>query len=346
MSGEFQIVHGRVEDILPLLPDNYFDGVLCDPPYGLKFQGKRWDYKVPSAEAWAHVLRVCKPGAYLMAFGGPKTYHRVVCNIEDAGWEIRDYVEWIFGTGQAKSAPEEMTAKGYRSNLSPGHEPICVARKPLEGTLAENFARWGTGCLAVDNGANERGNWPKNVVLDEDAAAELDALIGERPSTLTGRADPTKTHENPGDNGGTSWFGGGNSKVYADSGGPSRFFYRAKVSRKERDMGCEDLPIIGGGAATGRKEGQEGLKNGRAGAGRTGNVRNNHPTLKPVALTTWLATLLLPPGPGRNLLVPFAGTGSEMAGGLRAGWSTVLGIEMEAPYIPIATRRIPALQTV
>lgn len=333
-----------MEDILQLFPDNTFDAAMCDPPYGFKFQGKKWDYQVPSAEQWAHLLRVCKPGAYLASFGGPKTYHRVACNIEDGGWEIRDMVPWIFGTGQAKSAPEAATQKGYRSNLAPGQEPICIARKPLEGTLTENFARWGTGCLAIDDGRNDRGNWPKNLVLDDETAAELDEWIGERPSTLTGRADPTKTHENPGDNGGTSWFGGGNSRVYADSGGPSRFFYCAKVNRKERDIGCDDLPIIGGGEATGRKEGQAGLKNGRAGAGRTGNVRNNHPTLKPVSLTTWLAKLLKPPGEGRNIIVPFAGTGSEMAGALRAGWTTVLGIEMGAEYIPIANRRIPALQ--
>ncbi len=341
---EFQIVHGRMEDILRLLPDNVFDAILCDPPYGYKFQGKKWDYQVPPVDQWTEALRVLKPGGYLAACGGPRTYHRLVVNIEDSGFEIRDYIEWIYGSGQVKSTPEAMTAPGYRPALAPGHEPICLARKPLEGTLAQNFARWGTGCLAIDNGRGEGGRWPKNVALDEDAAAELDSLVGECPSTLTGRADPDETHDNPGHNDGQSWFGGGDSRVYADSGGPSRFFYVAKCNRKERDLGCDDLPLVSPGAATARKDGQAGLKNGRAGAGRTRGVRNFHPTVKPVALTTWLATLLLPPGPGRNLLVPYSGSGSEVAGGLRAGWSSVLGIEMEAAYIPIATRRITALQ--
>ena len=90
-------------EVLRSEPDNSFDGVLCDPPYGLSFMGKKWDYDVPSVELWREVLRVLKPGAPLLAFGGTRTYHRMVVAIEDAGFEIRDQLAWMYGSGFPKS---------------------------------------------------------------------------------------------------------------------------------------------------------------------------------------------------------------------------------------------------
>jgi DNA modification methylase len=89
--------------ILPTLPDNSVDSVVTDPPYGLSFMGKKWDYDVPSVEIWREVFRVLKPGGHLLAFGGTRTYHRLVVAIEDAGFEIRDQVQWIYGQGFPKS---------------------------------------------------------------------------------------------------------------------------------------------------------------------------------------------------------------------------------------------------
>lgn len=437
----YQIVHAKMEEICKALPDNTFDGLLCDPPYGLKFMNKKWDYDVPTTAQWREVYRVMKPGAYLVAFGGTRTYHRMVCAIEDAGFDIRDQLAWIYGSGMPKSmnaskqadktagvtrpviGPDPNAARrnvntpktqgiigqfngpqncpvtgdvtelakefhGYGTGLKPCLEPIVLARKPFSGSLILNLGAWGTGCLNIDgsrieyaseadrialaagvenvrarggvrdnswkntsdlsgaNPAHDAGRWPGNVIFDEDTAALLDALVGDRPSTLSGRADPSVVHDNPGDNGGASWFGGGNSRVYADNGGPSRFFYVAKANRKERDLGCESLPAKTGGEATGRTDGSIGTQNPRAGAGRTGGSRNTHPTVKPVALTEWLARLILPPGGNRSLFVPFAGVGSEMAGGLRAGWTSVLGAESDPEnegFIQIANLRIPAL---
>jgi site-specific DNA-methyltransferase (adenine-specific) len=79
------------------------DAIVCDPPYGLSFMGKGWDHGVPGVEFWAEALRVAKPGAHLLAFGGTRTYHRLACAIEDAGWEIRDCVMWVYGSGFPKS---------------------------------------------------------------------------------------------------------------------------------------------------------------------------------------------------------------------------------------------------
>ena len=84
-------------------PGDGFDGILCDPPYGLSFMGRQWDRGVPSSEVWRRLLDRCKPGAHLLAFGGTRTFHRLTCAIEDAGWEIRDCMMWLYGTGFPKS---------------------------------------------------------------------------------------------------------------------------------------------------------------------------------------------------------------------------------------------------
>ena len=85
------------------LPDNSVDAIVTDPPYGLSFMGKKWDYDVPSIEIWCECFRVLKPGGYLLSFAGTRTQHRMACNIEDAGFEIRDMIAWIYGSGFPKS---------------------------------------------------------------------------------------------------------------------------------------------------------------------------------------------------------------------------------------------------
>lgn len=85
------------------IPDGYVDSIITDPPYALEFMGKGWDKVLPSVDIWKEALRVAKPGAILMAFGGTRTYHRLTCSIEDAGWEIRDCMMWMYGSGFPKS---------------------------------------------------------------------------------------------------------------------------------------------------------------------------------------------------------------------------------------------------
>lgn len=92
-----------MEEILPTLSADSVDSIVCDPPYGLSFMGKKWDYDVPSVNQWKEAYRVLKPGGHLLSFGGTRTYHRMVVNIEDAGFEIRDQIMWVYGTGFPKS---------------------------------------------------------------------------------------------------------------------------------------------------------------------------------------------------------------------------------------------------
>jgi DNA modification methylase len=97
------LLHGDCLEVLRGMPDNSVDSVVTDPPYGLSFMGKRWDYDVPSEDVWRECLRVLKPGGYLLAFAGTRTQHRMAVRIEDAGFEIRDMIAWVYGSGFPKS---------------------------------------------------------------------------------------------------------------------------------------------------------------------------------------------------------------------------------------------------
>lgn len=408
---QYEVVHGSVLDVLRGFRDSCFDACMCDPPYGFRFMGKSWDYAVPSVETWAEVLRVLKPGAPLVAFGGSRTYHRLAVGIEDAGFELRDCLMWLYGKGFPKSQDVskaidknaghwrgragdvtsgnnalerpnyERTPKGdpitaawagYGTALKPAHEPIVLARKPLDGTVVQNVARWGVGGLDIDGcrigtagGGNscpggdlckcqtdgrsyaptqhptrregDFGRWPANLILDEEAGALLDASVGDRPSR------PSVTRNG----GGGGMLPGAPLKGvprpdsgYSDSGGPSRFFYCTKVSTKEREAGCEHLALRSAGEVTDSNEDDARLDSPRTGAGRTGGARNYHPTLKPLSLTTWLGRLIKPPTTSGACLVPFSGAGSEMIGAALAGWPMVGGIEQDAEYIQIARARL------
>lgn len=290
---------------LAVFPENRFDSCVTDPPYELGFMGKKWDASgiAFSVDLWRAVLRVLKPGAHLLAFGGTRTAHRMACAIEDAGFEIRDDLHWFYGTGfpKSKTAASGMP-EGQGTALKPAHEPVYLARKPLVGTLEKNIAAFGTGGLQIDacriwrapddtsgwsqtgSGASENramsganyarapkpdapGRWPANVLLDEQAAAELDKQSGAWDGTRTKAKAGSVAF---------SKYGGADlveKPREGDSGGASRFFYVAKPGRKERDAGCDHLPARSGGEATDREDDSAGVANPRAGAGRTGGKK-------------------------------------------------------------------------
>lgn len=157
---------GDCRELLRTVPDNSIDSAVMDPPYELTsarpggrspatqgkvmkgFMGMQWDGSGVAfqVETWAEVYRVLKPGAHLLAFSGARTYHRMACAIEDAGFEIRDQIMWIYGSGMPKGGNRD----GKGTCLKPAHEPIVVARKPLIGTVAMNEARYGTGAINID----------------------------------------------------------------------------------------------------------------------------------------------------------------------------------------------------
>jgi site-specific DNA-methyltransferase (adenine-specific) len=147
------ILVGDCRLLLRDLADNSLDSIVTDPPYELGFMGKGWDNTGVAYDKtlWLQALRVLKPGGHLLAFGGTRTYHRMACAIEDAGFEIRDQIQWIYGSGFPKSHNLEADWKGWGTALKPANEPICMARKPLsEDTVETNVLRWGTGAINVD----------------------------------------------------------------------------------------------------------------------------------------------------------------------------------------------------
>ena len=145
-----ELYHGNCLDILRTMPDCSIDAVVTDPPYGLSFMGKKWDYDVPSTEIWAECLRVLKPGGYLLAFAGTRTQHRMAVRIEDAGFEIRDMLAWMYGSGFPKSHNLDGEHQGWGTALKPAMEPITMARKPFKGTVADNVQMHGTGAINID----------------------------------------------------------------------------------------------------------------------------------------------------------------------------------------------------
>ena len=100
---DYQIIQGDCQETMAKMDSNSVDAIVTDPPYGLKFMGNKWDYNVPSVEVWQECLRVLKPGGHLLCFAGTRTHHRMACNIEDAGFDIRDMIAWVYGSGFPKS---------------------------------------------------------------------------------------------------------------------------------------------------------------------------------------------------------------------------------------------------
>lgn len=310
------------------------------------------------SERWGcEVLRVLKPGAHVVVCGAPRSYHRMAAGLEDAGFEIRDCLAWIFGQGFPKSLNFD---DGWGTGLKPAYEPILLARKPFKGSIEKNRAQHGTGAINVDGCRidaqgetwerepgtvkpstsigtfqtearsvvqDDLGRWPSNVLLDEIAAKSMDEMSGE----LYTAGNKHTAQQNQG-----GVFGGGRigvESVYQDSGGASRFFYVAKPSRAERDQGCEHLEPKQRDDS--RKEGNPGGDNPRnRGLQRRGN---HHPTVKPVELMRYLVRLVTPVG--GTLLDPFAGSGTT---GMACAFEGVnfIGIEREAEYVEIAERRI------
>lgn len=420
----FDIRHGDCREVLKQLPDCSVDAIITDPPYELGFMGKSWDstgvaYQV---EVWQECLRVLKVGGHLLAFGGSRTYHRLACAIEDAGFQIRDQIMWVYGSGFPKSlnigkaidkaagaerevvtsysaakqknsvnwsgndrssgqgsgfgetasvtAPSTDKAKewdGWGTALKPAHEPIVMARKPLDGTVANNVLTHGVGGINIDGCrvAYPKGEVNFNRVQRQQAdgsgntitnAFGASALVGTEIKTYkeNGRFPANFIHDGSdevlelfprvkGEVGRVNRKSAGNYNAtsfrvgvvtqdgYKDDGSAARFFYCAKANKKDRNEGLDGFDA----------KFSPTMNNGIGGKEHDPQTAtkklNHHPTVKPTDLMRYLCRLVTPPN--GTVLDPFTGSGSTGKAAVLEGFGFI-GIEQSAEYVEIATARI------
>lgn len=377
------LLHGDCLEVLKTLNDSSVDSLVTDPPAGISFMGKDWDDDKGGRKEWCawmesvmrECLRVLKPGAHGLVWSIPRTSHWTATALEDAGFEVRDCITHLFGSGFPKSldiskaidkaageTPKTEAAKqwqGWGTALKPAAEFWWLVRKPLsEKTVAANVQKWGCGGINIDGcrvgqreepqftgkkrvssfgGENQDyknpkfydgriqlppGRFPANLVFShspyctdemcdiECAVKQLDeqSLAGGMHSAGKARIGGAKQT-----NGGALFGVGnhaGNGTRLGDSGGASRFFYCAKISKSERNAGCEHF----------------------------GETRSNHhPTVKPKKLMGYLCKLITPPG--GTVLDPFMGSGSTGIAAKENGFEFI-GIERDREYFDIARARI------
>lgn len=428
-----ELLLGDCRERLKELPDCSVDSIVTDPPYELGFMGKSWDSTGVAYDVtvWAECLRVLKHGGHLLAFGGSRTYHRLAVAIEDAGFQIRDQIMWVYGSGFPKSLnvsksiegllttgsanktafknlsgeqvdrgnwgiakqqfthgqrdknydetasatvlgklePTTAEAKeweGWGTALKPAHEPIVLARKPLDGTVANNVLKHGVGGINIDGC---RVEYPEGEVdFDRVQRQQADgsgntisnafgasALIGTEIKTYkeNGRFPANFIHDGsdevlelfPRSKGGaypakrgqavaTSFASGqeteGGYRAMGDDGSAARFFYCAKANKKDRNEGLDGFD---------EKRPDERSVKGMKTFEEKGVAKqsNHHPTVKPTDLMRYLCRLITPPN--GTILDPFTGSGSTGKAAVLEGFGFI-GVEQSEEYIKIAEARI------
>jgi site-specific DNA-methyltransferase (adenine-specific) len=363
-TNQFTLHHGDCYEVMKSMPDNSVDSIVTDPPYELGFMGKSWDSTgiAYSTQMWAEALRVLKPGGHLLAFSGSRTYHRMAVAIEDAGFQIRDQIMWIYGSGFPKSMS---VSKAVESHLLNGKSNPMALRKTEQDGDGESYQLTGknNGILgetrvydrkefspSTEQGKQWKG-WgtalkpahepivlarkpiiktvADNVINYGTGGLNLDATRIERveeddSAESIGRWPANVMHD-------------GSEEAIENFGEAARFFYCAKANKRDRNDGLDEFETKRD--HDGRKDGGVGGDNPR---NRTNNEKlNYHPTVKPTSLMQYLVRLVTPPN--GTVLDPFLGSGSTGKACMYEGFNFV-GIELTEEYLPIAKARIEFAQ--
>ncbi len=339
------IRQGDCRELMAAMEPASVDAIVTDPPYGLAFMGKEWDHGVPGEPFWVEALRVAKPGAHLLAFGGTRTYHRLTCAMEDAGWEIRDCLCWLYGSGFPKSLDvskavdraagqrtkpvghrrmNDMRGGDYASRSGKGltsvptysSEPVTAAAAALQGMGTALKPAWEPIILARKPLA---GPVAANVLAHRTGVLNVDGCrIG------TGGGHVFAGLRDGADHSTVSAFGDG---------------LNGKRTEAKDDLGRwpanvvldEDAAVMLGGAS-------RFFYTAKAASGERHYAgKNAHPTVKPVDLMRWLCRLVTPPG--GIVLDPFCGSGSTGIAALAEGF-WFIGCELNSEYVAMARRRI------
>lgn len=367
-NANFQLYVGDSLEVLKYMESNSIDAVVTDPPYGLSkqpdmntvlkrwmetgeyhhsnkgFMQKEWDAFVPSPNLWKEVFRVLKPGGHVLAFFGTRTYDLGVLAMRMAGFEIRDQIAWIYGTGFPKSRDiakdiEEKFGKddaknweGWGTSLKPAMEPIVMARKPLsESSVASNVVQYGAGAINVQGCCVQMPSSENNERLQGElfCTPTASAEIARKPANLIHDGSSEVVSLFPQTGGKGSQRQTSNSDQIQNS--TARFFYSAKCSKKDRSEGLEGF------------EPKQYSHDGRAKVIENPFQRNNsvalnhHPTVKPTELMQYLVRMVTPES--GVVLDPFMGSGSTGKAAMLEG-KTFIGIELQEDYCEIAKARI------
>jgi hypothetical protein len=377
----YTIHHGDCLDVLRAMDGDSVDAVVTDPPYGLSFMGKRWDYDVPSQEIWAECLRVLKPGGHLLAFAGTRTQHRMAVRIEDAGFEIRDMIAWVYGSGFPKSldvskaidnaagAEREVVGANpnHRAVSGVGYDGVYAGGNTGSRDItapatdaAREWQGWGTALKpALEPITVARkpliGTVAENVLAHGTGGLNIDGCrVGIAPDDDIHAKNPHTV----GTIGANGIYGSGKATEYAVPAGR----WPANLIHDGSDEVTGLFPVAGGGfgkrGASAAYEGGRGFAGDmrEVGYGDTGSAARFFYVAKaskrdrdegnghPTVKPTDLMRYLcrLVTPPGGLVLDPFAGSGSTGKAAVLEGFRFV-GIEREAEYVEIARARIDAV---
>ena len=384
-----------IEQMQKLIDDGVqVDSIITDPPYHLTsivkryskensapptsksmggafvrvskgFMGKEWDGGDIAfrPETWELALKLLKPGGYILAFSASRNYHRMAVAIEDAGFEIRDQMMWLYGSGFPKSLN---LGNGWGTALKPAHEPIVMARKSLEGTNKQNMEKYGVGGINID-GCRIEGEvkHPPNNPDFRDAAKQAMAKGGvdklsfgqDRDAPIKRKTTNRKSRSKDGvwTDGNSGMKAEGSQFADADQKGRfpanvmhggletewAKYFYCPKVSKAERNQGLEDFPVkkSKGGGGTSNDTWYEDDVNSASGkfGSEKAPSKNTHPTVKPQELMKYLCRMVTPKG--GTVLDIFMGSGSTGMAAKDEGFDFI-GIERDKEYFKIAEKRI------
>ena len=344
------IIHGDSRVELSRIPDRSVDAVVTDPPHEIAMMGKTWDHSGVAfdVDLWSECRRVLKPGGYVVAFGASRTWHRLACAIEDAGFEIRDSIAWINAQGFPKSMDVEKAYrrdgqdglaeqwKGWGTTLKPAFEPTVCARKPCEGRVIDNLAAYGTGALNIDGCRVQRhvgDRFDYGVDGDEKQTTGQSGIYGimndrkaysphsegrfpsnvafdeEMAGVLDAESGVTVSRRGK-PRAGTSGQGWGMTHTGAEynDAGGASRFF--PVFHYEKKAPSHERPVVDG---------------------------QQFPTVKPLALMRWCVRLVCPVG--GTVLDPFAGSGTTLQAAEMEGMNC-LGIEKEAEHIAFIRERL------
>ena len=371
-----------IEEMQKLIDDGVqVDSVVTDPPYELGFMGRSWDSTgiAFQKETWELAYKLLKPGGHLLAFSASRNYHRMAVAIEDVGFEIRDQMMWLYGSGFPKSmnvgkAFDKKLGnsewEGWGTALKPAHEPIVMARKPLsEKSIVDNVLKHGTGAINIDECRIEGNDakYPDTNPDFKDIGRQSKEAIGIDKLSFgqTENAKRKKVVRKPRNESGVWTDGNSGMKAegtqYADADPKgrfpanvmhdgldtewSRYFYCPKVSKAERNKGLDNFKIekTKGGGGTSNNTWYEDDVN--AASGKFGSEKapskNIHPTVKPQKLMQYLCRMVTPKG--GIILDMFMGSGSTGIAAKDEGFDFI-GIEKEKEYFKIAEARIESVE--